>query len=208
VYVAGRVDGHAVYWKNGKKIKLPGYGSSGSIYVVGSDVYITTDKIDAFDFDAAYASYWKNKQQIKLSNKYSAAKSICVVKSDVYVAGYVKLDENECAVYWKNGEEIKLPDGAYAGAFYVVGADVYVAGRVDGHAVYWKNGKEIRLSNEMSAANSIYVVNSDVYVAGTRYFDGSDNRNAVYWVNGEEVSLTANTNGLSYADQIFVVINY
>lgn len=170
------------------------------------DIYITGD-INGL------AAYWKNGQPVTLKSisSNSAAKSIAVSGTDVYVAGWdgdaFRYGEN-IAKYWKNGKEVLLTGatGASANSIAVVNGDVYVAGweykGVRTVAKYWKNGQSVSLTNGQTdaEASAIVVVNGNVYVAGF------ENGVAKYWKNGQAISLTDGTRQ-AYANSIAVVGN-
>ena len=89
---------------------------------------------------------------------------------DVYVAG----ENHNCRpVIWKNGEILysltNESDGEYpndAGSIYVLGSDVYAAGRENYQACYWINNEKFPLDNIRSSyACSIFVVESDVGIS-------------------------------------------
>ena len=237
VYVAGDEynggDGRVVkYWKNGVTFPLTdgskrGYAQSiavsgNDVYVAGEEedgnayyIYATDDRGNVIDSSLKHhtvAKYWKNGQEIRLTDgtNNAAARSIVIVGRDVYVAGSESVGSLSfgwapfVAKYWKNGQEVRLTNGttiAHAESIAIVGSDVYVAGsemernifdifRTAKHvAKYWKNGQEILLTDgeNNAGANSIAVVGSDVYVAGNESNDFQCF--AKYWKNGVAVPL-------------------
>ena len=109
---------------------------------------------------------------------------------DVCVAG----QEDGLACYWKNGEKVVLSNrDSHANSIFVVGNDVYVAGREWGEtkssAVYWKNGVAAYLPGG-DEAKSVFVSGNDVYVAGTANETGGTS--ARYWKNRERIQLEGN----------------
>ena len=201
----------ATYWKNENPIALtPAYSPSTlniiadatSIVVSGNDVYVSGTQQEELSpvggFSNTIAEYWKNGNQVKLTDgsKNTYTTSIAVSGTDVYVAGS---DEDRVAKYWKNGTLVNLTDGltgAEANSIAVSGIDVYVAGtQWDGIstgngdrysiAKYWKNGNPVNLTDgsKWAEAKSIAVSGNDVYVAG--FEDGV----AKYWKNGNPVIL-------------------
>jgi hypothetical protein len=119
---------------------------------------------------------------------------------DVYVAGYIIVQNSSVPTYWKNGVITKLPGESgdcVANAIVVNGKDVYLAGYVTipttyskNIAAYWKNGIKINLPDSAlnSKANAIAVNGNDIYIAGYRMFSPG-NLTATCWKNGVPVSL-------------------
>ena len=115
VYVGGRHDDSAVYWKNGEMVTLSTkYSGVTSIAIVGGDVYasgsILLGPMVQDDYGIPVAGYWKNGKRIVLGNpkygpKYgSGAAAIFVFGDDVYVGGYIDGPNTSVAGYWKNGK--------------------------------------------------------------------------------------------------------
>jgi hypothetical protein len=173
VYVAGRKNGHAVYWKNGVEVFLSNgiYDNATGIVAVDNDVYVS-----GFTHDGAHtiAKYWVNGVETVLSaGTYgSEAQDIEVVDGDVYAAGleYTVSGQNKSvAKNWKNGVETILTDGttkAKGQSIAVVGNDVYVSGIEEiilgatDYIKYWKNGIEVVLSagSDVTGGNTTIVV--------------------------------------------------
>jgi hypothetical protein len=83
--------------------------SAHSIFVSGSDIYLAGYEEVGENW---IATYWKNGQAVRLSNRESMAESILVVGSDVYVAGMEDVGKsNFRATYWKNGQAVRLGRG-------------------------------------------------------------------------------------------------
>ena len=218
VYVSGRDDGGALYWKNGIRVYLPRGSTASSIYVSGNDVYVAgiviSGVLDTFSIGSyTYAAYWKNDSLVTLTDGSTAAwtNSIFVsgtqneagTQNDVYVAGF-EIRNRNIPEYWKNGNLVILSDKTLPGSttgIYVSGNDVYVAGD-EQMAEYWKNGSRLVLNTSLhSSAWSIFVSVNDVYLAGS-VFNGT-NYIAEYWKNGSPVILSQNANNAE-ATSIFV----
>jgi hypothetical protein len=140
-----------------------------SIFVNNSDVYVAGNIRNN-------AVVWKNGQRIMLPSGgiKAVAESVFVDNNNVYVTGIVMpKDKNQFAVYWKNGNMAALGNGteewSFAHSIFVVGPDVYVAGRKgsNGAAVYWKNGQEI--------------TTADLVNDGIVFFIGETQ----FWANGQ-----------------------
>ena len=107
---------------------------------------------------------------------------------DVYVAGYAKSGVKDVAKVWKNKKEIFHTDGtksALAYSVYVVGEDIYVAGKEGKVAKVWKNKEELYELADNGYVYSIVVYNGDVYAAGYEV-NGADDVVKV-WKNGKEL---------------------
>jgi hypothetical protein len=107
VYLAGAINGKAAYWKNDQAFTLTtGEGSSRSIFLSGTDVYVAGTKGDYY---SSLALYWKNGQETILSGSSEAmiASSILVMGNDVYVTGF-EYNTNYRGGYWKNGQFVQL----------------------------------------------------------------------------------------------------
>jgi predicted ribosome-associated RNA-binding protein Tma20 len=172
---------------------------SPDVYVAG--VEISNDGVPV-------ATYWKNGQAVTLDGG-SAATSIFVSGSDVYVAGIKIADDVINPVYWKNGQAITLAGKLWVSpvffigpSIYVSGSDVYVAANLDSGdktiATYWKNGHAVTLDSRDGEATSIFVSGSDVYVAG-----GAGDPESLYWKNGQAVVPDADSKG-GFPISIFV----
>lgn len=164
VYVAGIVFDNSVgsyrliNWTNGVSAILPDgicYNMNifnHSIYINGSDIYITGDSQEKDQ--PRIAKYWKNGVPYWVEDGMTnvTANSICVQQGDIYIAGTTFSNGNFIATYWKNGNPIHLCDDKHyseATSIFVEGTDIYVAGREDvlengtvqTLPTYWKNGK-------------------------------------------------------------------
>ncbi len=132
IYVAGSESNVAKYWKNGQAISLTNgsaiYATANDIAVVGNDVYVAGwegDFAGRVGGSGSVAKYWKNGQEISLSNgtTYAQATSISIYGSDVYVAGYEGTATNKFAAkYWKNGQAVALSgaNGSFASDIFIV----------------------------------------------------------------------------------------
>lgn len=122
VYVLGQDSlGFASYWKNGVLNELHSTHANAyisnirSICVNGNDVYIAGSY---FTTGLPMPAYWKNgvEQDLPVGNQSTGeAAGICVVDSDVFVAG----STSGGAVYWKNGVESILSSVGYANSILV-----------------------------------------------------------------------------------------
>jgi hypothetical protein len=161
-----------VYWKNGIETPLfKGVSNSSSvdavatsIFVVGSDVYVTGYVGVA---GLSNAVYFKNGTATPLTDGSQSSQGNCVFVSgsDVYVAGYESNGTFGIAKFWKNGTSNSLTDGtvdALANSVYVSGSDVYTAGQIyHGNqiniATYWKNTTAFALTDGTYNASALSV---------------------------------------------------
>lgn len=192
------------YWNNGKATTLNDSIIQiipTSIYVAGSDVYITGYEFLS-NFNNSVAEYWKNGNLTVLTDSLNkgVANSVFVSGSDIYIAGSESDRITNVVKYWKNGVLIPLlsgPIGANATSIFVAGTDVYVAGgeiiapSSYYSAIYWKNGNKVILGDGLRSAQatSITVSGNDVYVAGDE-FTGTHTIGK-YWKNGVGTELAA-----------------
>lgn len=157
------------------------------------DVYISGWEI--FSENISQAKYWKNDQEINLTDEFNDAyaNSICVVNGDVYVGGCY----NGNAVYWKNGSlnilntRVGQDKSSVYSIFVTQENDVYAAGWVSRngiyYAVYWKNGQEIQLTEEIDSCYS-YIESIFVSRDNKIYAAFQNNRDDLYvgysWSDG------------------------
>lgn len=143
----------AFYWDGADElVELPMpanyfyFNGVSCIHKSGNDVYVG----GSMDFPM----YWKNKEMVRLSDKYGEVNQIKTVGNNVYAVGYYnKANSNSTghtACYWKNGVITELEDNAIAYSIFIDGNDIYVAGAVgrfdaEYKACYWKNGKRVML---------------------------------------------------------------
>ena len=177
--------------------------SAHAIFVDGNDVYVAGDETRPNQYTRA--KYWKNGQEVALSNgAYPAhANDIYVSAGDVHVVGH---DAGK-AIYWKNGQRQVLDDLETASAVFVKNNDVYIAGTKvvnnKTHAAYMKNGIVAELS-ERAWVSDLFVDGNDVYTSGgisTATAQQGGNAKGVYWKNQQLVDLTGdgvenNTGGI------------
>ncbi|MFT3946161.1 MAG: hypothetical protein QM763_04225 [Agriterribacter sp.] len=203
----------AVYWKNGKFIKLENQKASlaNAMQIVGSDIYV----VGWARFPRESAMIWINGIATRLNSEAfkSYASGIKVVGNDVYVSGWTEdsLGTGK-ALYWKNGVEYNLTAPGINGAatdIFIDGSDIYFSGdlyTLDSlyTPVYWKNGVVTTLGdyNTYNYASSIFVKDGDVYVSGS--YGSKEKSKGVYWKNGNKVVLPADTSMTSYTQCIFV----
>jgi FKBP-type peptidyl-prolyl cis-trans isomerase len=214
VYVAGDLDGKAVYWKNGQLMSLPSTAlspaSAFSIAVSGNDVYVAGNGFKPFHDrygnkmrDQMQPRYWKNGQEILLPqppgpNGYEGEASVStihIVDNDVYVIGRY----GYMPVYWKNGQlmEAISNDLQRVMAITMFNGEAYAVGARNKQAAYWKNGQTKVLTTEESLATAVAVSGNDVYVAGVvgdnakNFYPGYGNPGVgKYWKNGQPIELT------------------
>ena len=151
---------------------------------MGPDVYVA-------GVDGVYAVYWKNGQEVLLSDGTQAAgaTSICVSDGDIYVAGY----DGTVAKYWKNGTAVSLAVGNYFSRAYgiaVSGNNVSVCGYETSAmgpeytlAKHWTNGMATTLfaSPQISVANALVYVANTLYVTGINFGRNADNLNTGFY---------------------------
>ena len=136
---------YGAIWKNGqysKIINADNYGINIKSFITdGNDLYATATvnvKVGKFESEGR-ATYWKNGQQIQLSEELSSATFIYINNKDIYVAG----SENGFAKYWKNGVAKTLSDGsrnAVVTRICIKGNDIYALGLNGSRWTLWKNG--------------------------------------------------------------------
>ena len=192
VYVAGKINTSACYWKNKTRVDLPDGTEAKDIAVVGSDVYVVGHLNDV-------ACYWKNgiKTILGENAKRSSASAIAIAGNDIYIAGYESPDRTSYAfktVYWKNDIKTVL-DVGIANSIAVDGNDVYIGGdTANANCAYWKNnelvvGNPLEENNSANGSGGLSIDNNNVYVAGNG--NGNYLVYAVYWKNGIPTTLEA-----------------
>jgi hypothetical protein len=131
VYVAGSQSNGtahvARYWKNGQPFTLTNgsavNATANAIAVNSTGVYVAGwegDWVGRAGGTGAVAKYWKNGQEVQLTNgsSYTYPTSIALFGSNVYVAG----TESYTALYWKNGQTVPVTvsNNAWATSILVV----------------------------------------------------------------------------------------
>ncbi|MEO6540047.1 MAG: hypothetical protein ABIN74_03605 [Ferruginibacter sp.] len=166
--------------------------SGPDIYVAGVESNGTID----------VAKVWKNGVATTLTDGTvnSAALEVQVSGTDVYVAGYSRVNFNTSTPkLWKNGTLNTLMNNCNFGEAYSVfvnGTDVYAAGVTGDNnncpatptvACKWKNNSLDLISNVAidAIASDIFVSGTDVYVAG------QDDGFAAFWKNSVVTRLSA-----------------
>ena len=207
VYVAGKKDNHACYWKNNQEVILDNGTMSNSnatkIIVSNGDVYVLGTFQIGIVPSLQYV-YWKNGVMTNISNIFSASPDSVdniadmeVVGNDVYFLGYTKqtsLSGNAASfVYWKNGVKTTIADylnlnGLFNfGQIKIVNNTVFIIGAKDIAGTitkgYFVNNN---FTSSFQTLNGITVNGLDVYVYG-----GNFNPSNLYYKNlitGQEVS--------------------
>lgn len=248
VYIAGTYkigDRNLVcLWKNGQRIRyfideesrFTVY-STNAIAVSGDKVYLACNSSIYYNPFVAYYIEYDIKNDIEKYfslyqiDKYesSFAKAICVVGSDVYVAGYYTNSNTTTACYWKNGELVSLQcpnnTNGNTNAISISNSEVYVTGWYsDGRNMtfcYWKNGQrtdinssnielpEYTFRNEFSV-DAITTSGGKIFVAGS--FNhipgwGEVHQRLCYWIDGKIKFLETYLERGSHIDNINVSDN-
>ncbi|SDI72570.1 hypothetical protein SAMN05421846_112108 [Chryseobacterium taeanense] len=148
VYIAGRENSKACYWKNNVKIDLTGGDNLSplEIKVENSNIYVTGSiGITPTSFKSIHY-FWKNniKNEIKQylgipSTAQNDITAFAVNNGDIYFAGYVENlipaspSQRYELCYWKNGVKTILHQSQYidsAEGVFINGSDVYVSALV------------------------------------------------------------------------------
>jgi hypothetical protein len=178
VYMAGIVNGSAVYWKNG----IPTILGTNAIVVSGialsdTDVYVSAT-VDGTNGALTDAVYWKDTTKIIITDSGLAnANGIAVSGTDVYVSGLILKNSYEHAVIWKNGIPTYLaPYDTRSMAYQtaISGTDVYTTGYLQGGQVggdldtlvYWKNNVPHEIGEGELSFSTIDTSGTEVYIGG------------------------------------------
>ena len=170
VYAVGNVFGEnnvmlATMWKNGVAQTISeNYTQAHSVYVSGTDVYVSGLEIDRSNGNTYYGFLWKNGVYSRFENS-NRANCVYVSGDDLYVGGSVSIDEwgSGSARIWKNGTIQELSDTySYVYGVAVSRGDVYAVGQDDTDAenycaTIWKNGVRQKLGPSSSFAFSVAV---------------------------------------------------
>jgi hypothetical protein len=195
VFVAGRRDNQALYWKNEEENYLSDpyteTAQANAINLSGNDIYVAGYRIKSTS--ESQAGYWKNGTFTALfSERYKQAecRDIAVINNTVYAVGYADIGVGSpqlAGIFWKNGDSTILKKDGYTmlNALKVMDNNVYIAGTNFPNGAYWTNGEMHDLGQHTDALD-VDVWNGDVYVAGYEY---SNDHMAVYWKNGQLVTL-------------------
>jgi len=107
VYVSGRTNGTACYWKNSEDaVEFADFYRSNAISVIGSDIYVAVSGGDEG------VLFYKNGDKVNLTDasQYGAVNSMFVLDNMVYAAGYITNASNPDGVIWKDGQSTGLID--------------------------------------------------------------------------------------------------
>lgn len=167
------------------------YKTPYAIDVVDDDVYVC-----GFEYNGSFydAKYWKNGDEIILSNGSSAASTdIEVHGGSVFVSGYQEIDGQYEAFYWKDGAPTQhntISDlHITAWDIFIDDLDnVYTAGRVGSpnQPYVWKNGEELYILGNGDIEGTAYAVaveNGNVFAVSE-----SATKECGLWINGNMVS--------------------
>jgi hypothetical protein len=113
MYVTGRENDKAVYWKNGSPIDLPNGFEARNISISGNSLNIIGIN------SASVPKYWTNGTEKYLEQVVSsadAANSIFANGSDIFIAGMLSSGNTKTAYYWINGKAIKLSNNTNSAA--------------------------------------------------------------------------------------------
>lgn len=216
----------ATFWKNDEEHQLTDgqYNAHAeAIEISGKDIYIAGREFNGQQNSSgvrqAVAKYWKNGTEVILTDgtQNSWAKAIKVYGKDVYVSGFITVDNKRVAAYWKNGTLVEIGNKdageSEATGIAVSGSDVYVSGTKTIYspafaikAVLWKNGVETILTSgaggSMEFATDVKVSGNDVHVCG--FSDNPNGENiAMYWKNGVATRLT---DGVKHASAMAMAV--
>jgi hypothetical protein len=154
IYVAGRFENDACYWKNGK-IYILDSGSANKIRVSGDTIHI-----------AGGNQYWKispEKTDKIILDKIVDISALTVDGDKVYIGGHYKSsgkNSNRIAQVW------------------VIGADTVVFDVVDGTQGLNEGLSEEAIYAKHSRISDIKIIDKKIYISGTTNMYGS----AEYWI--------------------------
>lgn len=166
----------SVIFKNGVEIQtIPNTSgfNPNCLAVSGSDVYVCGAASTPAGGYGALIKLWKNGVITDITNGMNSdtrAWDMVVNGTDVYIAGYIEMNNGKKACYWKNGTLVYFDPSTTFGnseAHRIVldGADVYASGYANGKAMYWKNTTAVQLSTANSYSFGIAVNGSDIFTA-------------------------------------------
>jgi hypothetical protein len=168
-------------WRDGISQTLPNNFIPESVFASGEDVFVSGNidlGTDRTGFRNTNASIWKNGELQTLSRNLSVANGVFVSGTDVYVAGYERVQVFAVATFratiWKNGVAQHMDANASADAVFVHRNDVFAVGSVtetiedqfgfqtrNTRATLWRNGVPQTLGGNSvnSYATSVFVIN-------------------------------------------------
>jgi hypothetical protein len=211
VYVVGKKNNNAAYWKNNQEVLLNnGLGSEADMLMVSNgNIHVFGKK--QLDNWTTQFMYWKNNVATNLTETFNTpaqfVRSITgmdVVGEDVYFVGYTKnpliAAEIYDFVYWKNGNKTVI-DGAtnptFKSKIKVVNNTVYIIGNKSN---CFNNCHGVFVNGVFQAVpvgvllNGITVKDNQVYVYGK-----NNNSSSVYFKNlttGTESNITSISNAI------------
>jgi hypothetical protein len=195
LYISGTLGSgdtsHAVYWKNGNLVILPGDGlpsAAGNIAVSGTDVYVAGRKGNGF-------GYWKNGNYVSLNDTFNLSFSLAVSAGDIYMMSTLPNGNYYMGGYYKNGEffRISSPDSINTNltAIAVNGQDLLLGeietdGSKPSVAKYLLNGTAHDLTDgtKFAYVYGVAFARNDIYVVGGEFDASGKYCTAKYWKNG------------------------
>jgi|GEM_PF-393747 len=214
VYAAGYFGNEAVCYKNGTRYAFPRNSSSDlaeakSVHVSDNgDVYMAGR--ECYDSDGHnLAKLWRNGTEQALAfgsdTVSSAAYSVYVSDSDVYVAGYEHNGQKQRGVLWKNGVDQNWGGDNAFNSVFVSSGSVYVGGEQG----LWKDKVRQKLQSISSIEGngnthvcSIYVSSGKVHAVGQVNDRSLQGWVAVLWIDGVATRLGGSNS--SYANSVHV----
>ncbi len=207
VYLCGYDKMRSAYWKNGAKTTIL---NKAGTYAYG--MWLDGANLHFVGVHSAVGRHWtmtEGSEDVTIDTLTFTANSVCMSGSDIYIAGYKKVTDEETgatsntACYSVNGSvtdlagqgsvnKIRILDGKIVctgtGEYYADYGNDEIADAYT-YAQYWVDGAATQLTSNSGAAYGVTSFNGNIFVAGAEYDSTLMLYRAVYWRNGVRYAL-------------------
>lgn len=222
IYVSGKLNENACYWKNNAQITLSNNGlsttSADKIFVTNDNVYVWGTGFPNSTNGVSFL-FWNNGMVTDLNVEFSepdfevtSITDFYVVNDDVYFLGYLRNISNPSQsdlVYWKNGTKNIILENCtyfdYQSSLIVINDDIYVSSKNDSN----ENG--VFINNIFNLINANYNPYDMTANGNEAFIHGSSSSGGFYQnVNtGEETPTFYRINDLTFdQSDIYTIVDH
>jgi len=212
VYVSGKENENACYWKNNQQVVLDNNGLSittaDKIYVNNDNVYVWGTGFSNITNELSFL-YWINGLLTDLNVEFSEPDfelywmtDFYVVNNDVYFLGFLRSISNPTQrdlVYWKNGiKTVILENINYtntnSSSIRVINNEVYVFSNIE------YNQPGVFINNSFNPINSSYIVQGMTIKENEVFIYGSSTPTSGFYQNINTGEITTSSYRINYLE--------